>query len=94
MCLTKLPDDPVTLPSISKTANVDDSVQYPAEYIESLEAPGIPPHKLTLKKGAVIILLRNLNIEGGLCNGTRLIIQDIINDRLIKATIAAGEHEG
>ena len=42
----------------------------------------------------MIILLRNLNIEGGLCNGTRLIIEDIINKRLIKAKIAAGEHKG
>ena len=40
------------------------------------------------------MLLRNLNIRGGLCNGTRLIIEEIINDRLIKATIANGEGKG
>ena len=40
------------------------------------------------------MLMRNLNINGGLCNGTRLIIQDVINDRLIKATIANGEGKG
>ena len=40
------------------------------------------------------MLLRNLNIRGGLCNGTRLIIQEVINDRLIKATIANGEGKG
>ena len=41
-----------------------------------------------------MILLRNLNISGGLCNGTRLIIEDIINERLIKATIANGACKG
>ena len=40
------------------------------------------------------MLLRNLNISGGLCNGTRLIIEEVINDRLVKATIANGESKG
>ena len=40
------------------------------------------------------MLLRNLNINGGLCNGTRLIIQEVINDRLVKAIIANGESKG
>lgn len=47
-----------------------------------------------MKKKAAVILLRNLNISGGLCNGTRLIIDDVINERLIKATIASGEYIG
>ena len=59
-----------------------------------MKASGIPPHKLILKKKAIVILLRNLNIRGGLCNGTRLIIDDVINERLIKATIASGEFMG
>ena len=42
----------------------------------------------------MIILLRNLNISGGPCNGTRLIVEDVINGRLIKATIANGEGKG
>ena len=40
------------------------------------------------------MLLRNLSINGGLCNGTRLIVEDVINDRLLKATIATGECKG
>ena len=40
------------------------------------------------------MLLRNLSINGGLCNGTRLIIEDVINDRLIRAKIATGECKG
>ena len=29
-----------------------------------------------------------------MCNGTRLIVQDVINRRLLKAIIASGEHKG
>ncbi|XP_071727805.1 uncharacterized protein [Rutidosis leptorrhynchoides] len=47
---------------------------YPAEYLNTLNYPGLPPHELHLKKGVPAILLRNINIAGGLCNGTRMII--------------------
>nr|GEY44356.1 DNA helicase [Tanacetum cinerariifolium] len=42
---------------------------YPNEYLNSVNFTGLPPHRLELKVGAPIILLRNLNITGGLCNG-------------------------
>ncbi|GKA95991.1 DNA helicase [Tanacetum coccineum] len=45
---------------------------YPNEYLNSLKFAGLPPHRLELKVGAPIILLRNLNLTGGLCNGTRI----------------------
>ena len=34
----------------------------------------MPAHKLKLKVGTIIMLLRNLNQCDGLCNGTRLIV--------------------
>jgi hypothetical protein len=39
----------------------------------SLTVSGFPPHKLILKLGTPIILLRNLQPNDGLCNGTRLV---------------------
>ena len=53
----------------------------------------MPPHKLSLKKGAPIILLRNMAPNMGLCNGTRLIVRNMYN-RLIEAEIAVGENSG
>ena len=94
ICLDRLPGDEVIIPSADSTVDLDDATHYPVEYINSLQISGMPPHRLNLKKGAVLMLLRNLNIRGGLCNGTRLLIQEIINDRLIKATIANGEGKG
>ncbi|KAK6727617.1 hypothetical protein RB195_005357 [Necator americanus] len=50
---------------------------YPMEYLNTLEPTGMPPHELRLKKGAIIMLLRNLDVLNGLCNGTRLRIETL-----------------
>ncbi|GKF23358.1 DNA helicase, partial [Tanacetum coccineum] len=62
---------------------------YPNEYLNSLNFPGLPPHRLQLKVGAPIILLRNLNLAGGLCNGTRMIVTQLLN-KVIEARIITG----
>ncbi len=48
---------------------------YPVEFLNTLQFSGIANHKLELKVGVPILLLRNLNQSIGLCNGTRLIIK-------------------
>ncbi|GJZ81100.1 DNA helicase [Tanacetum coccineum] len=68
---------------------------YPNEYLNSLKFAGLPPHRLELKVGVPIILLRNLNLTGGLCNGTRLIVTQLLNRgtkaRIITAQRLSGE---
>jgi ATP-dependent DNA helicase PIF1 len=49
-------------------------VLYPTEFLNSISANGFPNHKLMLKKGVIVMLLRNLNQTMGLCNGTRLLV--------------------
>jgi hypothetical protein len=51
----------------------------------------MPPHHLALKVGVLVILLRNLDVASGLCNGTRLIIWHLAR-RLIVAQIIGGAH--
>ena len=94
LCLQEMPGSEIVLASADEAANPDDANQYAVEFINTLKDNGIPPHRLVLKNNAVVMLLRNLNISGGLCNGTRLIVDDVINGRLIKATIATGECVG
>ncbi|XP_030964292.1 uncharacterized protein LOC115985490 [Quercus lobata] len=52
----------------------DQDLLYIVEFLNTLRFPGLPNHKLTLKIGLPVMLLRNLNQNEGLCNGTRLII--------------------
>ena len=76
-------------------ARCDDEVRYaPEEVLNSLDVPGLPKHELKLKRNMPIMLLRNLSPSDGLCNGTRLLVLDVINDRLLKAEIVTGKHRG
>ena len=53
----------------------------------------MPLHLTTLKVGSVVILLRNLDYAGGLCNGTRMIIVDL-GQHIIRRKILTGKHQG
>ncbi|XP_028801391.1 ATP-dependent DNA helicase PIF1-like [Neltuma alba] len=50
---------------------------YTTEFLNSITCSGMPPHKLHLKVGAPIMLLRNIDQASGLCNGTRLLISHL-----------------
>uniref|UniRef100_A0A0D3E4S6 ATP-dependent DNA helicase n=1 Tax=Brassica oleracea var. oleracea TaxID=109376 RepID=A0A0D3E4S6_BRAOL len=62
------------------------------EYLSS-DIIGIPNHKLYLKIGVPVMLLRNLNQREGLCNGTRLLITRLGN-MIIEAEILTGTYAG
>ena len=66
---------------------------FPTEYLNSINASGLPPHQLTLKIGSPLLLIRNLNPKQGLCNGTRLVVKQVLN-RLLKVEIMNGSHAG
>jgi len=58
----------------SAVAGVSTDSLYLVEFLNTLQFSGIANHKLELKVGVPILLLRNLNQSVGLCNGRRLII--------------------
>jgi ATP-dependent DNA helicase PIF1 len=66
---------------------------YLVEFLNTLQFSSIANHKLELKMGVAILLLRNLNQSIGLCNGMRLIVKRL-GQRVIKAEIITGNNVG
>jgi ATP-dependent DNA helicase PIF1 len=66
---------------------------FETEVLNSININGIPPHKLILKVGIPVMMIRNLNPNAGLCNGTRLRIVSL-KPHVIHATIMTGSHNG
>ncbi|KAF8094778.1 hypothetical protein N665_0353s0009, partial [Sinapis alba] len=81
--------------SIELEATPDDdwTSHYPLEYLNSLEFPGLPNHKLCLKVGAPVMVLRNLNQDQGLCNGTRMMVTRL-GSRIVEAQPMTGTGVG
>ena len=50
---------------------------YTTEFLNSISCSGLPPHKLSLKVGVPIMLLRNIDQTQGICNGTHLIVSKL-----------------
>ncbi len=64
---------------------------YPVEFLNTLQFSGIANHKLELKVGVPILLLRNLNQLIGLCNDTRLIVKRL-GQHVIETEIITGNN--
>lgn len=89
---TQIPGQLHSFKSIDCLTNIDEATNYPTEFLNSLDLPGLPPYNLRLKVGSVIIMLRNLN-QPKLCNGTRLAVRKLMSN-VIHATILKGNFKG
>ncbi|XP_057719327.1 uncharacterized protein LOC130933725 [Arachis stenosperma] len=49
------------------------------EILNGINCSGLPPHKLVLKVGAPVMLLRNIDQTNGLCNGRRMQVRRMGN---------------
>ncbi|KAF1883574.1 hypothetical protein Lal_00043260 [Lupinus albus] len=63
------------------------------EFLNSLRTSGLPNHKIKLKVGTSIMLLRNLDQTEGLCNGTRMIVNRLAN-HVIEAKVMTEKNVG
>ena len=65
----------------------------PPEILHGLNISGLPNHEIHLKVGTPVVLLRNLDPSLGLCNGTRLIIEQL-GQKVLQARIITGRNIG
>lgn len=82
-----VPGDFQTYLSIDTVMDENAAVNYPTEFLNSLDLPGLPQHILELK-----ILLHNIN-PPPLCNGTRFAVKKLMTN-VIEATILDGKFKG
>ena len=82
-----LNDSGIKLQSADTLENPEDAFRFNSEYLHTLRPNGFPQHILNLKSGMPIMLLRNINPRQGLCNGTRLIFDRSIENKLLQCRI-------
>ncbi|XP_057415223.1 uncharacterized protein LOC130710086 [Lotus japonicus] len=98
MMLSMIPGEEKEYLSSDSTCRSDEDSEIDAEwftyeFLNDIRCYGIPNHRLILKVGVPIMLLRNIDQSGGLCNGTRLIVSDL-GKNVIGAHVVTGQRAG
>ena len=71
----------------------DEQALWPVDFLNSLTPSGMPPHELTLAPSALVMLLRNLDADVGLCNGVRAIVVHA-ERRVLDVLLVSGSKAG
>jgi ATP-dependent DNA helicase PIF1 len=69
--------------------DTDDGFYVDQDTLHEARGKGVPDHVLKLKIGAVCLITRNLNMDQGLVNGTKVIVE-AISPRLVRVRKAGG----
>ncbi|XP_076905296.1 uncharacterized protein LOC143561021 [Bidens hawaiensis] len=79
--------------SICPTEDFVDPLQenlYSPDVLNGLKISGLPNHRLVLKVGVPVMLLRNIDHQIGLCNGTRLRVISLKKHVVVVEIISGG----
>lgn len=85
--IADIPGDAWDLYSADSAAKDENVLNVPTELLNSLNPAGLQKHHLVLKPNMPVMLIRNLNANRGLCNGTRLLVRSVRNNRILEADI-------
>ena len=88
----QLPGECLQYKSVDSVPDESQTVEFPTEFLNSLEVLGLPPHLLLLKVGAPIMILHSLD-PPQFTNGTRCVITKL-SANTIKAKISHGGYAG
>jgi hypothetical protein len=88
-------NDSIVTPEKKNEVTEETALRYPVEFLNRQTPTGLPAHTLRLKPGTVLILLRNIRVKDGLCNGTRLRFIELHENKfLLKCRILTGPNAG
>ena len=60
-------------------------------FLNDIKCSRIPNHKLTLKVGELLMLLRNIDQAHGLCNDTRLFVNELSENHIVITRTHVGD---
>uniref|UniRef100_A0A8C5G907 ATP-dependent DNA helicase n=1 Tax=Gouania willdenowi TaxID=441366 RepID=A0A8C5G907_GOUWI len=75
------------VPLLGSKTDFEGHHMYPTKFLKTLCPSGMPPHRIYLKVGMVIMLLRNFDQQNGHCNGSRYIIEEILPHLLVTKSV-------
>ena len=95
LIMNRLPGESHTYLSADSVEESEEPHLWPTDFLNSLSPSGMPPHSLTLKVGAPVMLLRNLKPGAGhgLSNGTRMVVKQL-GRNIIEIEILTGSGAG
>jgi len=96
--LSLIPGDEKIYLSVESICKVDevvniDSSWLTTEFLNNIRCSRLLDHKLVLKKGVSIMLMRNIDVSSRLYNESRLIVEKL-GSNIIGAKIITGENFG
>ena len=86
-----LPGSNEVFRSVDELENHEDVLRFNTEYLNSLNPNGFPPHTLNLKPGMPLMLLRNINPRDGLCNGTKLVFEKALANKVLQCRVSGSD---
>lgn len=93
LILLSFPGEEIELLSADTLDDDEDPTEYTIEYLNSLTPTGLPPHRLFLKIGALVMMLRNITGHRSLCNGSKVILHQIRKYSLV-VQFTSGDDKG
>ena len=93
MMMKELPGQPFVYRSFDKVLNQEEAYKFTTEFLNTVALSSIPPHVLVMKRGAPIMLLRNLDPVNGHVNGARYYVKRL-TPKIIHAVLAVGPNKG
>ena len=93
MMEAQVPGSSLQLTSADQLEEYQDFMRYTTEYLNTLCPNGFPRHRLCLKPGMPLMILRNISPKEGLCNGTKVTYIRCLNNKLLVCKLSGSGKE-